>query len=127
VVADTERKEIMEKLSKKQKFELVLSRLTDEYERKFIEHEIELLEKKNAHRSSKPTEKQEANMEIKDAIVEYLGSCEEGVTVTHLMKNVPEFADLSNQKLSALLRQLREEQVVKSEKGKGGVTLFSLV
>jgi hypothetical protein len=29
--------------------------------------------------------------------------------------------------LSALLRQLREEQVVKSEKGKGGVTLFSLV
>jgi HSP90 family molecular chaperone len=127
VVADTERKEIMEKLSKKQKFELVLSRLTDEYERKFIEHEIELLEKKNAHRSSKPTEKQEANMEIKDAIVEYLGSCEEGVTVTHLMKNVPEFADLSNQKLSALLRQLREEQVVKSEKGKGGATLFSLV
>jgi hypothetical protein len=127
VVADTERKEIMEKLSKKQKFELVLSRHTDEYERAFIIHEIELLEKKNAHRSSKPTEKQEANMEIKDTIVEYLGTCEEGVTVTHLMKNVPEFADLSNQKLSALLRQLREEQIVKSEKGKGGVTLFSLV
>lgn len=117
----------MEKMTKKQKFELVLSRLTDEYERAFIIHEIELLEKKNAHRSSKPTEKQEANMEIKDIIVEYLGTCEEGVTVTHLMKNVPEFADLSNQKLSALLRQLRDEQVVKSEKGKGGVTLFSLV
>ena len=126
-MADTERKEIMEKMTKKQMFEQIMSHVTDEKEKAFLAHEIELLDKKNAHRSSKPTEKQEANMEIKDTIVEYLGSCEEGVTVTHLMKNVPEFADLSNQKLSALLRQLREEQIVKSEKGKGGATLFSLV
>ena len=117
----------MEKMTKKQMFEQILSHLNDEAEQKFILHEIELLDKKNAHRSSKPTEKQEANMEIKDTIVDYLGTYEEGVTVTHLMENVPEFADLSNQKLSALLRQLREEQIVKSEKGKGGVTLFSLV
>lgn len=117
----------MEKITKKQMFEQIMSHVTDENEKAFLAHEIELLDKKNAHRSSKPTEKQEANMEIKDTIVEYLGSCKEGVTVTHLMKNVPEFADLSNQKLSALLRQLREEQIVKSEKGKGGVTLFSLV
>lgn len=117
----------MEKMTKKQMFEQIMSHVTDEKEKAFLAHEIELLDKKNAHRSSKPTEKQEANMEIKDTIVDYLGSCKEGVTVTHLMKNVPEFADLSNQKLSALLRQLREEQVVKSEKGKGGVTLFSLV
>lgn len=116
----------MEKLTKKQKFEMVLSHLTNEEERKFIEHEIEMLDKKNSRKSTKPTANQEANMEIKDAIVEWLTENGEPMTATEMMKTIPACAEASNQKLSALLRQLRVDEVVKSEKVKG-TTYFSLV
>ena len=116
----------MEKMTKKQMFEQIMSHLNDETERKFIEHEIELLDKKNARKSTKPTANQEANMDIKDAIVEWLTENGEPMTVTEMMKAIPACADASNQKLSALLRQLRLEEVVKSEKVKG-TTYFSLI
>jgi hypothetical protein len=116
----------MEKMTKKQMFEQIMSHLNDENERKFIEHEIELLDKKNARKSTKPTANQEANMDIKDAIVEWLTENGEPMTVTEMMKTIPACADASNQKLSALLRQLRVEEVVKSEKVKG-TTYFSLI
>ena len=73
-------------------------------ERAFIEHELELLAKKNSA-EKKPTAVQVANEGIKDAILEGMG---EGVkyTITDLMKNIEACADLSNQRVSALVRQL---------------------
>ena len=79
----------------------------------FIEHELELLDKKNSA-DKKPTAQQVANDGIKDAIVEGM---EENrlYTVTELIKEVAECNELTNQRVSALLRQLISEgKVVKT-------------
>ena len=75
-----------------------------EDEKAFVEHELELLAKKNSA-EKKPTAVQVANEGIKDAILEAM---EEGkkYTITDLMKEVEACAELSNQRVSALVRQL---------------------
>lgn len=82
----------------------------------FLEKEIALLEKKSANK--KPTKVQEQNEVIKGAILEVLS--ENGETVTEIMKKVSvEGVELSNQKVSALLRQMIEVgTVVKVVEGK---------
>ena len=80
----------------------------------FIDHEMELLAKKNAS-EKKPTAQQTANEGIKSAIVEGM---EEGklYTITDLIKSIPDCADLTNQRVSNLVRQLVSEgKVVRTE------------
>ena len=76
----------------------------------FIDHELELLAKKNAA-EKKPTAVQVANEGIKQAIV---NGMEQGklYTITDIIKSVPECADLTNQRVSALMRQLVESGAV---------------
>lgn len=76
----------------------------------FIEHELELLAKKNSA-DKKPTAQQTANEGIKAAIVEAMEP-NHLYTVTELQKSVEACADLSNQRVSALLRQLKDEGAV---------------
>ena len=58
----------------------------------------------------KPTAVQVANENLKAVIVDFLTvNAENGYTVTDLIKSVEELADLSNQKVSALLRLLKED------------------
>ena len=106
------------KLTKVEMFRAIM----DKYELsaneiEFINHEIELLEKKNGNR--KPTKAQEENGVYKTAI---LNGMESGkvYTITDLIKSIPEISDLTNQRVSALVRQLKEEGSVirKEEKGK---------
>ena len=70
----------------------------------FIEHELELLAKKNTV-DKKPTAQQVANEGIKQAI---LDGMEVGhlYTITELQKSIPECAELSNQRVSAIVRQM---------------------
>lgn len=70
----------------------------------FIEHELELLAKKNSA-EKKPTAQQVANDAVKTAIIE---SMERNrlYTVTEVIKSVPACADMTNQRVSALLRQM---------------------
>lgn len=76
----------------------------NEDEKAFVEHELELLAKKNSA-EKKPTAVQIANEGIKQAIVNFM---EQGklYTITDLIKSVPECAELSNQRVSALVRQM---------------------
>jgi hypothetical protein len=76
----------------------------------FIEHELELLDRKNST-DKKPTAQQTANEAIKVAILDNMA---EGkmYTITDLIKSVPECADLTNQRVSALVRQLVDDKVV---------------
>ena len=76
----------------------------------FINHEIELLDKKNSS-EKKPTAQQTANEGIKQAILDNMA---EGkmYTITEIIKTVPECADLTNQRVSALMRQLIEAKLV---------------
>ena len=89
----------------------------------FIEHEVELLTKKNS-RSGKPTKTQVENESIKAQIVSVLESAGKPMTVTQLLAK-SELADLSNQKVSALLTQLRKTgRVVRTVEKK--VAFYSL-
>ena len=72
----------------------------------FIEHELELLAKKNSS-EKKPTAVQVANEGIKSVIVETLA--ENGgkmMTISEMQKVNAELGEMSNQRISALVRQL---------------------
>ena len=77
-----------------------------EDERNFIKHELELLAKKNSA-EKKPTAVQVANEGLKKAILDFMVEGQK-YTITDLMKSVPCLADLSNQRVSALVRQLKD-------------------
>ena len=80
-------------------------------EKAFIEHELELLAKKNSA-EKKPTAQQVANAGVADAIVAAMvpGTL---YTITDLIKQVPECAELTNQRVSAIVRGLKDSGVVK--------------
>ena len=95
------------KMTKAQMFAQIKANynLTDE-EIAFIDHELELLAKKNAA-DKKPTAQQTANKAIADAIVEALANQPDRLfTVTEIIKEVPACADLTNQRVSAIVRGL---------------------
>lgn len=80
----------------------------------FINHEIELLDRKNST-EKKPTAQQTANDAIKVAILDNMVKGTK-YTITDIIKSVPECADLTNQRVSALIRQLKDEgKVIRTE------------
>ena len=76
----------------------------------FIDHEVELLNRKNSA-EKKPTAQQVANDSIKTAIAEGMEP-NRLYTVTEIQKEIAECAELSNQRVSALLRQMKEDGIV---------------
>lgn len=99
------------KMTKREMFEQIKANyaLTEE-EVKFIDHELELLAKKNSA-EKKPTATQTANVGIKKAIADGMEMGKK-YTITDLMKSIPAIADLSNQRVSALVRQMIEDGIV---------------
>ena len=70
----------------------------------FIEHELELLAKKNSA-EKKPTAQQVANQGVADAILSHMTSDPNRMfSITELIKEVPECAGLTNQRVSAIVR-----------------------
>lgn len=76
----------------------------------FINNELDLLARKNST-DKKPTAVQQANEELKDAILAYMKP-DEKYTVSTFIKEVPECSDKSNQKISAMVSQLIAENKV---------------
>jgi hypothetical protein len=93
------------KMTKADFFKQILANynLTED-EQNFINHELELLAKKNSA-EKKPTAVQVANDGIKTDILDGMA---EGTlyTITDLIKTIPALAELTNQRVSALVRQL---------------------
>ena len=91
-----------------------------------MEHELDLLNRKNTTKSNTPTEKQVVNEKYKTEIIAFLKqSAPTAFSIAELWKSVAVLAenpDMTNQRISALLRQLGENgsnEVVKVyEKGK---------
>ena len=102
------------KMTKRDYFTAILSKypLTDA-EKAFVEHELELLEKKNSA-EKKPTAQQIANDGIKTAILAGM-TPNRLYTITEIQKEIPECAEMSNQKISALLRQMVGNEIVRTE------------
>ena len=107
----------MKKMTKKDYFNALLNIKevgTNEKLVTFIEHELELLERKSnsaKNGEKKPTAKQSENEALKDAIY---NNMEENrlYSITEMQKEFAECAELSNQKMSALLRLMIEEKRV---------------
>ena len=78
----------------------------------YLENELALIEKKAANKKS--TKTQEENKGIKSVILNTLASIGSG-TITDIQNANSDLAELSNQKVSALVRQLVESgEVVKT-------------
>ena len=106
-------------MTKREMFNLIATVNADNAEIvDFCAHEVELLD---AHKSSKRgmTATQKANVVVKDAIVEALSTIGKAVTVTELIATSDALAGFTNQKISALLRQMViANEVVKTIEGK---------
>jgi hypothetical protein len=76
----------------------------------FIDHELELLDKKASNKTPSKTQLENAN--IKDVIVRTLTNLTSPATITEIQENNTDLANLSNQKISALLTQLVNENKV---------------
>lgn len=88
----------------------------------YLENELALIEKKSANKKSIKT--QEENKGIKSVILDTLASIGSG-TITDIQNANSDLAELSNQKVSALVRQLVETgEVVKTTDKKKSI--FSL-
>ena len=87
---------------------------------KEVAEKLEALKASVAKKNSaerKPTATQKANEGYKEAILAYM-EVGKKYTITELMKDVVELADLSNQRVSALVRQLKEDGLVLREEEK---------
>lgn len=88
----------------------------------FIEHEVDLLARKNSPNGEKAlTPNQIENENFKVIITEYMASAPDRLfTVTELNKGIEALNDLSNQRISAILRQMidagKVEKVVDKRK-----------
>ena len=100
------------KLTKREKFERLLAKpevQADKVSVDFIEHELELLAKKNSS-EKKPTATQLANETLKDGILECMALEPNRLfTISEMLKAFPCCEDLTLPKVSAMVRQLKED------------------
>ena len=103
----------MEKMTNVKALAYVLENceLTTEVKEKLEKMKIQFEKKNSAEK--KPTATQIANEGIKNIILETLS--EKSMTITEMQKANSELAELSNQKISALLKQMTENGSVKRE------------
>ena len=107
----------MEKMTKRDYFNRILAYAHDE-DKDFILHELELLAKKNERKSSKPSAKQVANAELVEAIYNAM-EFGKTYTIADIQALVPELADASSQKVSALVKKMKDSILVSREVVKG--------
>ena len=107
------------KLTKRDYFALLRARVADDADLvAFIDHEIELLNKKNVSRSAKPTKNQQANAVLIEKLYDAM---QEGTayTATEIGQLIPELADAKIQKVTALISRMRDNLLVSREVVKG--------
>ena len=101
----------IKKLTKKDYFNELKGLVSDRQDLvDFIDHEIELLSKKSSRTT--PTKTQVENEKIKEKIVATLVELDKYATITDIQNANTELSDLSNQKISALLKQLYDNKVI---------------
>jgi hypothetical protein len=111
------------KVTKKMMYEALIAKYPfTADEKKFLLHEVELIEAKKANK--KPTKAQEENEKLKNEIVEVIGN--KSVTVSEVWKSNRDWTmQYSNQKFSALMNAMVEEGRLKKVTDKR-VSYFSV-
>ena len=105
-------------MTKREMFETIATINADNAEIvEFCNHEIELLARKSTGKKGL-TATQKANIEVKAVIADVLAEAEAPLTVTEIISDA-RLNGYTNQKISALLRQMGEaKEVVKTIEGK---------
>lgn len=102
------------KMTKREMFEQIKTKLSDSVEIAFIDHEIELLAKKNGPNKTLSPHQRE-NLAYRDVILDFLSDGSR-YTVTDMVKKCDGLADLNSQRVSAILRQMLDDgQVTRIE------------
>ena len=103
------------KVTKQAQFEAIKARVADNPEMvAFIDHEIELLVKKNSYKSTKPTKTQVANEGLKVRIAEVMADGKP-YTASEVLKALGD-EELSGSKVTAMLTQMKNDgKVVRTE------------
>lgn len=82
----------------------------------FCAHETELLNRKSSASSGKPTKTQIENAGFKSNILDYLAEVDRPVTISEIMEGCASLAGLKNQRVNALVTQLKTAgSVVRTE------------
>lgn len=105
---------------------LALPNLTEE-QKEFLQGRIAQLEKKTSNK--KETEKQKENTALALAILQYMEK-DKKYTVTDLMKEVPELQEietLSNQRVTSLMKTLKDKNLVIRVEIKGRANFYKVV
>lgn len=93
-------------MTKREMFNEILAVVADNAEMvEFINHEIELLNRKSSA-VRKPTKNQLENEGFKADIVDYLKDADAPKTIKELQTAIPSLADLTNQRITHLLTDL---------------------
>lgn len=114
------------KVTKRDNFKAIIEVLKANDKNKLVEvmqHEIDLLDKKAS--SSKMTKTQEQNVGIKDLILKTMRELDRAVSITELInasEDLKAITNGSNQKVSALMTQLKNDnKVIRETNGKKAV------
>ena len=98
----------MEKMTNKKALNYVLANYEVPAEvKEKIEGMIAQLDKKSGA-ERKPTATQKENVAYADAIVTYLKDTGKSLTISDIIKEVAEVSELTNQRVSAIVRQLKD-------------------
>lgn len=108
-----------------QALEVAINAVADEEVKERLTALSASLAKRNSKKSNSPTKRQKENVEVMETIVEVLASCEEPVTVSELQKD-ERLAEFSNQRLSALLKKLVDNEKTVEKSIVKGKSLFAL-
>jgi DNA-binding MarR family transcriptional regulator len=104
------------KMTNKKALEIAIAAMTAQEtpNTEAIEKVQKILEQTIKKNSSerKPTATQTANVGLKEKILSYLKATGSEKTISELMKEIPELEGLSNQRVSALVRGLKEEGLI---------------
>ena len=105
----------MTKVTKKDNFEAIVKVLEDAGRADLADvmrHEIELVVKKNAYKSTKPTKVQVANEGLKAQIVEILSAEPNRLFTASEVLKALDNAELSGSKVTSMLTQLKNDGTV---------------
>jgi len=108
-------------MTKREAFEQIREKVADdEILVAFIDHEIDLLEKRKSYKSTKPSKNQVANEGIKEQIYSFV---EDNPHIR--TKDIADAVGISSQKASALIKQMKEAGTIIRTEEKG-VAYFSV-
>lgn len=89
-----------------------------------LNHERDLLAKKNASVDKRKLAESAKNEQYKTAIVEFLDGKADGVTCADIIRNVPSCNGFSTSKVASLFKALKTEGVVDRREVKGQARFF---